>query len=65
MEKENIINLITKVLLSIGGILLFVWGLLDVNILEKILVNFPFFEDLIYIAIGASAIYVIGKMVRK
>lgn len=53
------LHCIALILLIIGGINWGFIGFFDVNLLHKILANFPKIEQVIYAIVGISAIYAI------
>ncbi len=56
--KRNWLHDIAYILLIIGGINWGLVGLLDVDLVEKLLGNFPTIGEIVYVLIAASAVYI-------
>ena len=58
MKTNKSLQMIAFILLVIGGINWGLVGLLDLNIVSTIFGTMPTIEKLVYILVGASAVYI-------
>jgi uncharacterized membrane protein YuzA (DUF378 family) len=65
MKKVSTFDWVALALLVAGGINTGLFGLFNIDVIHRVLQNFPVFERLAYAAIGASAIYIIVRMARS
>lgn len=57
MGTKKIVHIVAFVLLVVGGINWLLWGIFDTDLVQNVFGTSPTLAELVYILIGASAIY--------
>lgn len=60
MKSEKMLHMATVTLLWVGGLNWGLVGLLDLNLVEALLGNWPTLVKLVYLLVGASTVYVVA-----
>ena len=65
MAEKNIVDWIALVLLVVGGLNWGLVGIFDLDLVELIFGSIPVLQNIVYILVGAAALYTIYYMTKK